>query len=327
MSNLHNSIRQKCRIQQLPLSSRQGRDAIVNSNYLEDIVVALHKWGCQRVVLVHSQALDASTEVIKSLSSQLGSNIIGTKSGVGAHSPYEDVLAITKLLDKCDADVLISIGASSYSDACKIARLMQTNLQPNNYTVEGMEGLVDQVRGNTLDLKDPKVKLIVVPTSLSASEWNHISSASNPKTLKKQHFQSENAMPDLILLDPEVAATAPRKLWLSSGMRAVDHCMETICNKACTPEASKQAYGRNSGNTSERVEGVQGRREKQRSRGNSGWDQRMPTRKPKRHGGIAPVQNSNGAIACDRTSNRQCMWCYARCYHLHHAFSCPALHA
>jgi alcohol dehydrogenase class IV len=113
---------------------------------------------------------------------------------------------------------------------------------PARFTVEDMEGLVDRetgVTGGTAPLKDPNVKLITVPTSLSASEWNSISSATNLSG-KKQHFGSftGNTAPNLILLDPEVASTAPEQLWLSSGLRAVDHCVETMCNAQCTEEAS-----------------------------------------------------------------------------------------
>lgn len=229
---------QKQTIQQLPLSSREGRYAIINSTYLDDIDEALSKWKSERAVLVHSKTLGSSSEIVEKLQERLGPRIIATKCGVGAHSPYKDVLEITKLIHENHADCLISIGSSSYSDACKIARLMHTNLAPDKYTVDAMEALIDQDRGNTSNLNDPKVRMIAVPTSLSASEWNHISSATNPKTHKKQHFESENGMPDLILLDPVVAATAPRTLWLSSGMRAVDHCVETMCNKLCTPEAN-----------------------------------------------------------------------------------------
>jgi alcohol dehydrogenase class IV len=227
---------EKRTIQQLPIPARQGHNAILKSTYLEDIVNAIGEWNCRRIVLVHSKALDESTDVIKRLKEKLGSFIVSTKSGVGAHSPYEDVLQIAKSLNENDADCLISIGSSSYSDASKIARLMQANLAPENMTVEDMESLVNQEKGNTENLKDPKARLILVPTSLSASEWNNTSSATNPKTHKKQHFNSEKAAPDLILLDPEVAATAPRKLWLSSGMRAVDHCVETMVNEKCTQE-------------------------------------------------------------------------------------------
>ncbi|KAI4628902.1 hypothetical protein J4E83_003455 [Alternaria metachromatica] len=223
-------------IQQLPVPARKGHNAILNSNYLDDIVDAIGTWSCQRILIVHSKALHENTDIVEKLKEKLGSFVVGTKSGVGAHSPYEDVLEIARLFHEKNADCLISIGSSSYSDASKIARLMHANLAPDNLTVEAMESLVDQEKGSAVDLKDPTTKLILVPTSLSASEWNNNSSATNPKTKKKQHFASEHAAPDLILLDPEVASTSPRKLWLSSGMRAIDHCVETMLNAKCTRE-------------------------------------------------------------------------------------------
>jgi alcohol dehydrogenase class IV len=230
MSNYNDycSGRKKRTIQQLPIPARKGHNAILNSKYLEDIVDAIGSWCCQRLVIVHSKALDENTDVVKKLQEKLGCFVVGTKSGVGAHSPYEDVLGITKMLDEKEADCLISIGSSSYSDASKIARLMQANLAKDNVTVDAMEALVDQEKGKADGLRNPMTKLILVPTSLSASEWNNNSSATNPHTHKKQHFASEHAAPNLILCDPEVASTSPRKLWLSSGMRAVDHCVETV---------------------------------------------------------------------------------------------------
>jgi alcohol dehydrogenase class IV len=229
MSDYNNYGSKKRTIQQLPVPSRKGHNAILNSNYLEDIVDAIGQWSCQRIFIVHSKALGENTDVIENLKEKLGLFVVGTKSGVGAHSPYEDVLEIARLLHEKKADCLISIGSSSYSDASKIARLMHTNLDPDNLTVEAMEALVDQDKGSAAGLKDPTTRLILIPTSLSASEWNNNSSATNPQTKKKQHFASEHAAPDLILLDPEVASTSPRKLWLSSGIRAVDHCVETVC--------------------------------------------------------------------------------------------------
>jgi alcohol dehydrogenase class IV len=229
----------KTTIRQLPIPSSENHNAIINAEYLIDIVEALETWTCQRVVLVHSKALGASTDVIKKLEDRLEDKLVATKGGVGAHSPYPDVIEIAKMLHEHDADCLISVGGSSYSDACKIARLLHATLPPSA-SIQDVEDLVDQDKGiaRSPELNDPKVRLILVPTSLSASEWNNVSSATNPHTHKKQHFETENAASDLILLDPDVAATSPRKLWLSSGVRAVDHCVETMCNPQCTEEAS-----------------------------------------------------------------------------------------
>jgi alcohol dehydrogenase class IV len=229
MSNYSDYGCKRRTIQQLPVPARKGHNAILNSNYLEDIISALGSWSCERILIMHSKALGENTDVVEKLKEKLGPFVVSTKSGVGAHSPYEDVLEIARLLHEKKADCLISIGSSSYSDASKIARLMHANLAQDNLTAEAMEALVDQGEGSAADLKDPTIKLILVPTSLSASEWNNNSSATTPQTKKKQHFASEHAAPDLILLDPEVASTSPRKLWLSSGMRAVDHCVETVC--------------------------------------------------------------------------------------------------
>lgn len=220
-------------IQQLPIPARKGHNAVLKSDYIEDIIHAIGQWSCERVVLVYSKELDDTTDVVKKLKEKLGHFIVGKKVGVGAHSPYEDVLEIARLMNEKQADCLLSIGSGSYSDACKIARLMKANLGPTNLTPEAMEALVDQEKGTVDDLKDPGIRLILVPTSLSASEWNNKSSATSPTTSKKQHFASANAAPDLILLDPKVASTSLRELWLSSGMRAVDYCVETMINEEC----------------------------------------------------------------------------------------------
>ncbi|KAF1832654.1 Dehydroquinate synthase-like protein [Decorospora gaudefroyi] len=230
------SSRKKRTIQQLPIPARKGHNAILNSNYIQDIVDAIGTWGCQRILLVHSKTLDENTDVVKNLKEKLGWFVVGTKSGVDIHSPYEDVLDITKLLNEKDADCLVSIGSSSCSDACKIARLMQVTLAPDSLTVEAMENLVDEEKRLATIHNKPRVRMIAVPTGLSAGEWNNRSAATNPHTHKKQHFASEHGAPDLILCDPEVASTSPTKLWLSSGMRAIDHCIETMLSDACTQE-------------------------------------------------------------------------------------------
>jgi alcohol dehydrogenase class IV len=112
---------------------------------------------------------------------------------------------------------------------------------PPNFTANDMESLVDQKSGWTSasGLRDPNIKLIVVPTSLSASEWNAVSSATNAAG-KKQHFGAFNgkSAPDLVIMDPEIASTSPQVLWCSSGLRAVDHCVETMCNTASHEEVN-----------------------------------------------------------------------------------------
>lgn len=67
------------------------------------------------------------------------------------------------------------------------------------------------------------IKLALVPTSLSAAEWSGTGTWTNTSG-KTQHFglaSHKSGAADFILCDPELAGTAPEKLWLSSGMRCV----------------------------------------------------------------------------------------------------------
>lgn len=263
------------RIPQIPDNRRPGCDAIFDSSYLEDIAAELKARGLTRIVIVYSKTLAAQTDVIKNLEHKLGHLIVGRKAGVGAHSPYKDVIEIAHLLSECDADVLLSIGSGSYTDACKVARLLHATL-PRGFTADDVENLIDPETGRsgeTAIKKPTKVKFICVPTSLSAGEWNWSGSSTNAAG-KKQHFGLEDGgAPELVLMDPEVASTAPQQLWLASGLRAIDHCVESLCNHAIDehPDAIEWAesslallvkglteykQGRDKGQSDELIEGI-----------------------------------------------------------------------
>lgn len=83
-------------------------------------------------------------------------------------------------------------------------------------------------------LKPPTLKLIVVPTTLSAAEYNVSSGATHPETRKKVLFTHPNCAPNCVILDPELSTTTPQRLWLGTGMRAIDHCVEALCTDLAT---------------------------------------------------------------------------------------------
>lgn len=234
----------KNRVQQFDVPSRKGYDAIFDASYLEDISAQLQAWKSKRVLLVVSKALDSNTPIAQDLEKTLGDLVVDRKAGVGSHSPYADVIDIAHRIQDHQADCVISLGSSSYSDACKIARLLAESM-PAGFGADDMEGLVDEEEGAAPQdaLGRPEtVRLILVPTSLSASEWNSVSSCTNEGG-KKQHFGSwEHGAPDLILLDPRVASTSPERLWLSSGVRAVDHCVEIMCNDRSWEDDVKEVH-------------------------------------------------------------------------------------
>ena len=106
---------EKQRIQQLPIPDRKGHDAIINASYLDDIAAELKTWGSKRVLLVVSKSLDSNTDKIRLLEQELGKVVADKKAGVGAHSPYSDVIDIARRVHAHDIDAVVCIGSSSYS--------------------------------------------------------------------------------------------------------------------------------------------------------------------------------------------------------------------
>lgn len=83
------------------------------------------------------------------------------------------------------------------------------------------------------DIKHPTVPIIAIPTSLSAGEYSNFAGgtddSTNPDARRKHSFQYPTQGPQLIILDPQLTTTTPDSVWLSTGVRAVDHCVETLC--------------------------------------------------------------------------------------------------
>lgn len=86
------------------------------------------------------------------------------------------------------------------------------------------------------DLKPSVIPTISITTTLSAGEYNAAGGATNDATKHKQLFLDPSETgPRVIIWDPELTLTVPENVWLSTGLRAVDHCVETICSSNPKP--------------------------------------------------------------------------------------------
>lgn len=63
----------------------------------------------------------------------------------------------------------------------------------------------------------------------------------NDSTRQKHGFNHGTVGPSLVVLDAELTTTTPDQFWLSTGVRAVDHCVETLCAMATHETASDKA--------------------------------------------------------------------------------------
>ncbi len=185
--------------------------------------------GCQRVFLIVSETLRTKTDEIARIEKALGSRHAGTFSGIASHAPRADVLAATNAARDARADLIVSIGGGSATDAAKIVSLM---IKHDVRTVEGFEPLRTYVTeaGEVINpiTVGPDIPVICVPTTLSGGEFNALSGSTDEVTQHKQGYEHRNMAPVMVVLDPAITVHTPAWLWLSTGVRSVDHAVETL---------------------------------------------------------------------------------------------------
>ena len=82
----------------------------------------------------------------------------------------------------------------------------------------------------TEHLNPPSIPVINIPTSLSGGEYSPFAGATDTRTHHKRSFAHPDMGADLIILDPALSVSTPEWVWLSTGIRAVDHCVEGLCS-------------------------------------------------------------------------------------------------
>jgi alcohol dehydrogenase class IV len=80
------------------------------------------------------------------------------------------------------------------------------------------------------DLNPPSIPVTNIPTSLSGGEYSPFAGATDMRTHHKRSFAHPDMGADLIILDPGLSISTPEWVWLSTGIRAVDHCVEGLCS-------------------------------------------------------------------------------------------------
>jgi alcohol dehydrogenase class IV len=86
--------------------------------------------------------------------------------------------------------------------------------------------------------KPSTLPILSIPTSLSGGEYSNLAGGTHPITHRKQGFIDGACGPSLTILSPELSTTTPDAIWLSTGIRAVDHCVEGLCSITNTTPAS-----------------------------------------------------------------------------------------
>ncbi|MGE0701800.1 MAG: iron-containing alcohol dehydrogenase [Hyphomicrobiaceae bacterium] len=219
-------------------------EEVVYGRPAAEVVAELaQRTGATRVLLMASGTLDRTTDEIAKVRAALGNRTAATFSAMPAHTPRSAVIEATRQARAAKADLIVTIGGGSITDGAKAVQLCLAN---DIASAEAMDALrpvkgADGAVGPPPGLKPPTVRQVTVPTTLSAGEFSAIAGVTDERTKVKELLRHPGMMPQVVILDPAVTVHTPEWLWLSTGVRAVDHCVEGICSNEANPYGDAQA--------------------------------------------------------------------------------------
>ena len=155
-------------------------------------------------------------------------------SGIGANPSVTDVEEGLVKMKAFNPDTVIAIGGGSVLDVAKVMTLM---CEYETLTIE-------EIRTGKAPEKRERIKLIAIPsTSGTASEVTRAAVITFTEENIKIGLKTKAFIPDVAILDGELALSMPPNVMAESGMDALTHGLESYINKNADDFTKTMARG------------------------------------------------------------------------------------
>ena len=172
----------------------------------------LDRFQSKKPFLVTGKTIHDQTDLVSRLESHAGRQFVGVYHGILQHAPLGRINKAVQEAKSAGADALISLGGGSPIDSTKII-----------------------VKELSADFTKPLLPHVAVPTTLSAAEFSHSAGMTLEEEKRKSGVRDPRMVPRIVILDPSLTLPTPKWLWASTGIRSLDHAVESILSQKRQP--------------------------------------------------------------------------------------------
>jgi alcohol dehydrogenase class IV len=176
---------------------------------IDSLPTELDRRHLTRAVVVTGRTLGASS-LLRRITGPLGERCVLVFAQARQHVPSCSVAELARAIDQHHADCVISFGGGSPIDTVKAA--IHTLVTAAGQTSSTDEGPVH----------------IAISTTLSAGEFTAVLGITDEQSRVKRAVSDPRLVPRTVYMDPTVTLETPAWLWAASGVRALDHAVETM---------------------------------------------------------------------------------------------------
>jgi len=171
---------------------------------------AAARCGARRAVVITGPTVAERTGLLWYVEQLLGPVHAGSYIGVRPHTPEETVEEAAGFAVEAESDCLVSLGGGSAIDTAKaVAHRLAAG-------------------------RDAPMPHVALPTTLSAAEFTYYAGVTGADRVKRR-IAGPTLVPREVFLDPTLTLETPATLWLSSGVKALDHALESLLGPSHHP--------------------------------------------------------------------------------------------
>jgi maleylacetate reductase len=172
----------------------------------------LDKIPSQRPFVITGQTIAEKTRLVDTVEKASGRRLVGVFSGIKQHAPIGSIKRAISEAESARADSLISLGGGSPIDSTKV--------------------VVKELSDN---FAKPAIAHLAIPTTLSAAEFSHSAGMTDDTSKRKTGIRDPRLVPRFVFLDPKITVDTPSWLWACTGIRSLDHAVESIYSPGHQP--------------------------------------------------------------------------------------------
>jgi maleylacetate reductase len=185
--------------------------------YCDALAQEVDRLDARAVFVLASGTLARETDFVEQLRQILGNRFAGLCAKIGAHTPRGDVVAAANMAREASADLIVTLGGGSVTDAAKMVGLCLGNgvTAPEQLDTYGAQIAADGTARRP-EVKPPGVRMIAIPTTLSAGEFSAGAGCTDTARHVKESFSHPQMIPRTVVLDPAASIPTPEWLFLST---------------------------------------------------------------------------------------------------------------
>jgi maleylacetate reductase len=170
---------------------------------VDQLGAELARLHAKRILLVTTQSIAGNQALQGAVRAAMGEASIATSAIVSQHAPLAQVEAATEQAAAAGADGVVSFGGGSVIDAAKMVSV------------------------RLADRDGRAIPHVAIPTTLSVAELASGAGFTN-EAGDKAGMRDPRLLADCVIYDAELTLATPIQLWLSTGIRALDHAVEAF---------------------------------------------------------------------------------------------------